>query len=142
VAAGLTGKVADLIRLFAHNGRQHLPPSPAVSSGHVRGRGDQVQREGLRDRSHDLSVSMMLTTRLDLNHLRRETRTALELALVEFAPKDLIERLALTTGLLEALAELPPESAPAIALVPGTVDRARAATDAWRDWASKHTKRA
>jgi hypothetical protein len=84
----------------------------------------------------------MSASNLDLSHLRRETRTALELALVEFAPKDLIDRLAMTTGLLEALAELPPESAPAIALVPGTLDRARAATEAWRQWASKHTKRA
>jgi len=58
------------------------------------------------------------TTRLDLSHLRREARTALELAIVELAPNDLIDRLALVTGLLEALAELPANSAPAIALDP------------------------
>jgi hypothetical protein len=74
------------------------------------------------------------TTRLDLSHLRREARTALELAIVELAPTDLIERLALVTGLLEALSELPAESAPAIALGPSTADRARVALEMWRDW--------
>lgn len=74
------------------------------------------------------------TTRMDLRHLRREARTALELAIVELAPTDLIERLALATGLLEALAELPSDSAPAIALGPPTVDRAHVALKLWRDW--------
>jgi hypothetical protein len=74
------------------------------------------------------------TKRLDLSHLRREARTALELAIVELAPGDLIDKLALATGLLEALAELPPDSAPAIALGPATADRARVALAVWRDW--------
>lgn len=74
------------------------------------------------------------TTRLDLSHLRREARTALELAIVELAPNDLIDQLALATGLLEALAELPAESAQAIALGPPTADRARVALAIWRDW--------
>ena len=74
------------------------------------------------------------TTRLDLSHLRRETRTALEIAIVELAPTDLIERLALVSGLLEALSELPADSAPAIALGPSTADRARVALKMWRDW--------
>jgi len=74
------------------------------------------------------------TTRLDLSHLRREARTALELAIVELAPNDLIDRLALATGLLEALAELPDDSAPAITLGPSTADRARVALQVWRDW--------
>jgi len=34
------------------------------------------------------------TSRLDLSHLRRQARTALELAIVELAPNDLIDRLA------------------------------------------------
>jgi hypothetical protein len=71
---------------------------------------------------------------MDLRHLRRETRTALELAIVELAPNDLIDRLALVAGLLEALTELPSESAPAIALGPGTVDRARDALAVWHAW--------
>jgi len=76
------------------------------------------------------------TKRLDLSHLRRETRTALEIAIVELAPTELIERLALVTGLLEALAELPSDSAPAIALGPSTADRARVALKVWRDWSA------
>lgn len=76
------------------------------------------------------------TTLLDLSHLRREARTALELAIVDLAPTELIERLALVTGLLEALAELPEASAPAIALGPSTADRARVALQMWRDWST------
>ena len=40
-------------------------------------------------------------TRLDVNHLRRAARTALELAVVALAPWELIERLAMAAGLLE-----------------------------------------
>ena len=80
------------------------------------------------------------TTRLDLSHLRRESRTALELAIVELAPTDMIERLALVTGLLEALAELPADSAPAIALGPSTSERARIALKLWRDWSITRKK--
>jgi len=79
-------------------------------------------------------------TRLDLSHLRRETRTALELAIVELAPNDLIDRLAVVTGLLESLAELPADSAPAIALGPPTADRARIALKLWRDWSATRKK--
>jgi len=80
------------------------------------------------------------TQRLDLSHLRREARTALELAIVELAPNDLIDRLALATGLLEALAELPSDSAPAIALGPSTADRARLGLEMWRDWSVARKK--
>ena len=52
---------------------------------------------------------------LDLTHLRRETRTALELAVVALAPSELIDRLAKSAGLLEAIAELPTDSAPVVA---------------------------
>lgn len=79
-------------------------------------------------------------TRLDLSHLRRDARTALELAIVELAPTDMIERLALVTGLLEALDELPANSAPAIALGPSTADRARVALKLWRDWSVTRKK--
>ena len=79
-------------------------------------------------------------TGMDLRHLRRESRTALELAIVELAPSDLIDRLAVVTGLLEALAELPADSAPAITLGPATADRARAALEEWRTWAERRKK--
>jgi hypothetical protein len=70
--------------------------------------------------------------------LRRETRTALELAIVAFAPNEIVDKLAVATGLLEVLIELPPQSPPAIALLPATVARARMALAAWRDWGTKH----
>ena len=80
------------------------------------------------------------TMQLDLSHLRREARTALELAIIELAPTDLIDRLAAVTGLLEALAELPADSAPALALGPATGKRAQAALAAWRAWAERRKK--
>lgn len=75
---------------------------------------------------------------LDLVHLRREARTALELAIVAMVPPSLMDRLAVVTGLLEALAELPPESPPARALVPATATRAREAIEAWHRWEAEH----
>jgi hypothetical protein len=75
-------------------------------------------------------------TRLDFSHVRREARTALELAIVQLAPTELIEALALVTGLLEALAELPFDSPPTLALGPPTVARAHLALAKWRDWSS------
>ena len=71
---------------------------------------------------------------MTLSHLRRETRTALELAVVALAPSTLIERLAAAAGLLEALIELPANSPPALALVPGLVKRAQEALDEWTTW--------
>lgn len=73
-------------------------------------------------------------TPLDLNHLRRETRTALELAVVALAPSELVDRLAAAAGLLEALVELPTDSAPVVALVPRVQSRAKIALDDWYKW--------
>jgi hypothetical protein len=42
--------------------------------------------------------------------------------------------------LLESLAELPADSAPAIALGPPTADRARVALEMWRDWSTTRRK--
>ena len=78
--------------------------------------------------------------RLDLSHLRRDSRTALELAIIELAPSNLIDGLATVTGLLEALAELPPDSAPAMALGPATADRARVALKQWQAFADRHKR--
>ena len=77
---------------------------------------------------------------MNFTHLRRDTRTALELAIVELAPNDLIDQLAVVTGLLEALAELPADSPPALALGPSTADRARIALKAWHAWADGRKK--
>jgi hypothetical protein len=71
---------------------------------------------------------------LSLSHLRRETRTALELAVVALAPSELLERLAASAGLLEALVELPASSPPALALVPGLIERTRDSLEDWQTW--------
>ena len=73
-------------------------------------------------------------TPLDLSHLRRDARTALELAIVALAPSELVDRLAAAAGLLEALVELPTDSAPVLALVPSVHDRTKKALDDWREW--------
>jgi hypothetical protein len=78
---------------------------------------------------------------LSLSHLRREARTALELAVVALAPSGLIDRLAAAAGLLEALIELPANSPPALALVPGLVERARQALDDWQTWRRENLER-
>jgi hypothetical protein len=78
---------------------------------------------------------------LDLSHLRRETRTALELAVVALAPEDLIERLAASAGLLEALVELPKGSPPVLTLASSVVTRTKRALDDWQDWQREHLQK-
>ena len=78
---------------------------------------------------------------LDLSHLRRETRTALELAVVASAPQDLIDRLAWAAGLLEAIVELPSNSAPVLALVPKLTTRAKRTLLQWSDWQAERLAR-
>jgi len=75
---------------------------------------------------------------MDLSHLRREARTALELAVIALAPPGIIDELACSAGLLEALVELPSNSPPVMALVPKLVKRTREALDAWQDWQASY----
>jgi len=75
---------------------------------------------------------------MDLSHLRRESRTALELAVVAMAPSELVDRLATSAGLLEALVELPTDSAQVIAIVPKLVTRTRRALEDWQKWHREH----
>jgi hypothetical protein len=77
-------------------------------------------------------------TSLDLSHLRRDVRTALELAVVALAPGELVDRLATSAGLLEALVELPADSAPVVTLVPKLVPRTRSALEDWKKWHHEH----
>lgn len=77
---------------------------------------------------------MSMEGELELGHLRREIRTALELAVVALAPFDLIEPLAAAAGLLEALVELPSRSPPVLALVPKLTERSNAALKDWQKW--------
>lgn len=85
--------------------------------------------------------SQQAGTALDLSHLRREARTALELAVVALAPSDLVERLATAAGLLEALVELPTESAPVVALVPKVQTHTQCALDDWNRWHKAHLEK-
>jgi hypothetical protein len=78
---------------------------------------------------------------LDLSHLRRDVRTALELAVVALAPGEFVDRLAASAGLLEALVELPTDSAPVIALVPNVVLRTRRALEDWQKWHDEHLRK-
>jgi hypothetical protein len=79
---------------------------------------------------------------LDLRHMRREIRTALELAIVAMAPSALLDQLAGCAGLLEALAELPPDAPPVVAVVTGLVERARSALVQWTKWQAVHLGKA
>jgi hypothetical protein len=80
-------------------------------------------------------------TSLDLRHMRRDARTALELAVVTLAPSELVDRLALVAGLLEALVELPADSAPVVTLVPKAQSRAKSALDDWKKWHTEHLEK-
>ncbi|MBL8913822.1 MAG: hypothetical protein JNM17_24175 [Archangium sp.] len=82
-----------------------------------------------------------MSSTLDLLHLRRSARTALELGVVALAPPDLLDELAATTGLLEAVSELPADSPPVIALVPRLTTRATAALKRWDEWYGRHLAR-
>lgn len=78
---------------------------------------------------------------LDLTHLRRETRTALELAIVASAPQDMIDRLAWAAGLLEAVLELPSSSPPLLVLMPKLTTRARSTLEQWSGWQAERLAR-
>ena len=78
------------------------------------------------------------SNQLDLSHLRRETRTALELAILGLASPDLIDRLAVIAGLLEAIDQLPSDAQPIRVLLPKLLERARTAIDAWKKWQAEH----
>ena len=71
---------------------------------------------------------------LDRTHLRRETRTALELAVVALAPTSLVDQLAAAAGLLEAFDELPADAPPVRELARSIIARADDALDAWDAW--------
>ena len=66
--------------------------------------------------------------------LAEEARDALELAIVSGAPSELVDRLALASGLLHAIADLSSDSPPLTALTSSARERATIAMDAWRTW--------
>jgi hypothetical protein len=101
---------------------------------------EQIWRPEMSKNRQSTEVERVETP-LDLSHLRRESRTALELAVVALAPADLVDRLAISAGLLEALAELPTDSAPVMALVPKLATRTRSALDEWQKWQQEHLEK-
>ena len=79
---------------------------------------------------------------MELRHIGREAKTALELAVVGLCPWDLLERIAAAAGLVDAIAELPLESPAVAALLPKIVSKARAALDEWGVWQERHLTKA
>lgn len=75
---------------------------------------------------------------LNDNHLRREVRTALELALAASAPSRVIAPLAQAAGLFEALVEFPLDSPAVLAMLERTRAEASAAVEAWSAWRREH----
>jgi hypothetical protein len=70
-----------------------------------------------------------------LTDLHRHVKDALALALAAGAPLSLLEKLAASSGLVQALEELPKH-----ALLPEVVARAQRALNAWQEW-QKHMPR-
>lgn len=75
----------------------------------------------------------------EIRHLLRTVKTALELAIVARAPVDLIDQLGRTSGLLDAVSQLPLDGGPAQAMTVGLINDARAAVDTWKRWEKGRT---
>ncbi len=88
-----------------------------------------------------MTVEQRPSTPMELRHLGREVKTALELAIVALAPSSIVEGLASAAGLLDAVVELPLDSPALAALVPGLDARARTALKAWATWREEHLRK-
>lgn len=75
----------------------------------------------------------------ELRHLLRTVKTALELAIVARAPTDLVNRLGLASGLLDAVSQLPLDVGPAQAMTAGLTTDALTAINAWQEWEKGRT---
>jgi hypothetical protein len=64
-------------------------------------------------------------------------KTALELAVASMSATEIVDRLAVAAGLLEALAEFPSDAAPVVATAPRAVAIAEEALKEWRIWEAK-----
>ena len=78
---------------------------------------------------------------LRVSHLRREVKTALELAVAALAHAEVMDGLATAAGLLEALNEFPKSSAPVLATLPRAIELAEHSLQAWRDWQARPARR-
>jgi hypothetical protein len=83
-----------------------------------------------------------MSKQMELTHLVREVKTSLELAIAAQAPSDLVDRLAIAAGLLEAITDMALDEAVTIPLVARTTERASQALVAWRRWHSDHPPKA
>jgi hypothetical protein len=75
---------------------------------------------------------------MELRHLGRDVKTALELAIVGLCPGELVDRLATAAGLIDAIAELPMDSPAVGAMVPAVSARALRALEGWNEWREGH----
>jgi hypothetical protein len=75
----------------------------------------------------------------EIRHLLRTVKTALELAIVARAPVDLINQLGRTSGLLDAVSQLPLDGGPAQAMTIRLINDARSAIDTWKRWEKGRT---
>ena len=83
-----------------------------------------------------------MSKQMELRHLAREVKTGLELALAALAPSDLVDRLAIGAGLLDAITDMALDEATTIPLVARTVERANEALAAWHRWRADHPPKA
>lgn len=79
---------------------------------------------------------------MQLMHLAREVKTALELAIAAFAPSDLVDRLAVAAGLLDAFTALEVDATSMLPLIARTTERAEIALSTWSQWQKEHPPKA
>ncbi len=91
-----------------------------------------LYRKRESDKGETASVEALRAT-----HVRREVKTALELALASMGPSEMVDRLALAAGMLEALAEFPPDAAPVMATTTRALTIADDALRAWHSWETR-----
>ncbi len=83
-----------------------------------------------------------MSKQMELRHLAREVKTGLELAIAALAPSDLVDRLAVAAGLLDAITDMALNEAATLPLVTRTVERANKALAAWHQWRDDHPPKA
>jgi hypothetical protein len=71
---------------------------------------------------------------MEVRHLLRTVKTALELAIIGRAPMDILNRLARPAGLLEAVSQLPADGGAVDALLPDLLPEAQSAVARWEAW--------
>jgi hypothetical protein len=86
------------------------------------------------ERNGTVTAAAKSTDFLKSAHLRRDIKTALELAIALLAPTELVDELARAAGLLEALTHFPSDAAPVIANTPRAFELAKDALAEWKKW--------